>query len=328
MISLSRAAEAVLLLSIGCLLWNATAHADGSDRLTWAPPKLDTRKTIALNDRDDNLDLDSHQDYILEMPKRKKVGHVRIDGGRNIVLIGGWSTIPAGLDHQDVNFLIRDKPDTVVGRIVHIEGVKVDGSGGGSSDAFHINAPRTIIQLENIRATGIVFNTQTRWHSDLIQPGGGCRELRVDRFTGSSQFQGFYLAQDKGPIGKLDLRHVNICADGSRKIVLLTIGGAINSPKVNGKPMFGLCDVPLVSLHDVYLKPSVGQDATAAVLPNGGNRNPGCQAQLSADRKSLSWPNLQHGVTGVACIGDPPAGDFVPETAVGLDYRPATSDPP
>jgi hypothetical protein len=328
MIALSRPAKAVLLLSLCCLPWGAASHADCSEVLTWAPPKLDAPKTIALNDHDDNLDLDSHQDYILEMPRRKKVGHVRITGGRNVVLIGGWSTIPAGLDHQDVNFLIRDTPDTVVGRIVHIEGVRVDGSGGGSSDAFQINAPRTIVQLQNIRATGMIFNAKTRWHSDVVQTSGGCQELRVDRFTGSSQFQGFYLAQDKGPNGKLDLRHVNICADGSRKIVLLAIGGAINSPKVDGKPMFGLCDVPLVILHDVYLKPSAGQDATAAVLPNGGNRNPGCQAQLSADRKTLSWPNLQHKVTGTVCIGDPPGGDFVAETAVGLDYRPAAGGTP
>jgi hypothetical protein len=317
MISSSRTAKAVLLLFLYGVPFGAVAYAAP---LAWPPPKLDAPKTILLNDHDDNLDLDSHQDCILKMPKQKKIGHVRITGGRNIVLIGGWSTIPAGLDHQDVNFLILDKPDTIAGRVVHIEGVKVDGSGGGSSDAFHINAPRTIIQLENIRATGIVFNPKTRWHSDLIQPGGGCQELRVDHFTGSSQFQGFYLAQDKGPIGKLDLRHVNICADGTRKIILLAIGGAINSPKVNGKPMFGLCDVPMVNLHEVYLKPSVGQDATAAVLPNGGNRNPGCQSQLSADGKTLSWPSLQHKVTGIVCIGGPPAGDFVPEPVVELDY--------
>ncbi len=315
----------VLLLTLVCGLFATCAqYAIGSGSLAWQPPVLTSPRHIALNAQNDNLDLDSHQDYVLEMPEQKKLGYVRLSGGRNIVLIGGWSTIPSGVSHQDVNFQILDKPDTVEGRIVHIEGVRIDGSGGGTSDAFRINAPKTVVQLLRIRATGIVYDTKLRAHSDVIQTSGGCKELRLDYFTGSSQFQGLYLAQDRGPNGKLDLRHVNIRGEGPRKIVLLAIGGAINSPKTNGKRLFELCDVPLINLQEVYLKPNTPQDAASQVLPNGGtNRNPACQAKVSADGKILDWPDLRNQVTGVVNLGDPPGGDFVPEGVVGLDYAPS-----
>jgi hypothetical protein len=313
-------ARCLLLLPFVAFLQCSEVHAGRPGLLTWSPPKLDSPKTIRLTDGDDALDLDSNQDYMLQMPARKKAGHVRITGGRNVVLIGGWSTMPAGRERGEVNFLIQDKPDTVPGRIVHIEGVKIDGSGGGSSDAFRINASKSIVQLENIRATGIVFDPKIRQHSDLVQTAGGCLELRIDRFTGSSQFQGFYLAQDKGPNGRLDLRHVNLRGDGARKIILLAIGGAINSPKVNGKRMFDLCDVPPVNLVDVYLKPSLPEDPTASVLPNGGARNPACQAKVSVNGKTMDWPDRRNRVTGSVQLGEPPDGDFVPEGSVGLNY--------
>jgi hypothetical protein len=320
---ITHSAMCLLLLPFVALLQCPGLRADGPGPLTWPPPRLDSPKTITLTDGDDALDLESSQDYVLKMPARKKAGHLRIAGGRNVVLIGGWSTMPAGRERGEVNFLVLDKPDTIIGRIVHIEGVKIDGSGGGSSDAFRINAPRTIVQLQNIRATGIIFDTKIRQHSDLVQTGGGCRELRIDRFTGSSQFQGFYLAQDKGPNGRLDLRHVNLRGEGSRKIILLAIGGAINSPKVNGKRMFDLCDVPPVNLVDIYLKPSLPEDPTASVLPNGGARNPACRAKLSPGGRTLDWPDLRNRVTGLVQLGDPPEGDFVAEGKVGLNYNPS-----
>ena len=40
------------------------------------------------------------------------------------------------------------------GRIIHIEGLDIDGSGGGEADGIGIGTPSAIVQLENTASPG------------------------------------------------------------------------------------------------------------------------------------------------------------------------------
>jgi hypothetical protein len=55
------------------------------------------------------------------------------------------------------------------------------------------------------------------------------------------------------------------------------------------------------------------------VYPHDRMQRAGCPARLSADGRRISWPALSK-VDGVAKVGSPPGGHFVPATAVGLHY--------
>ena len=92
----------------------------------------------------DFLHLRDSRNYILKMPRRKKVGPLYIRGGGNVRIIGGYMSTRV----QGPNINISDDRGTRDGRIVHIEGLLINGSSGVPSDGIKIKAPHTIVQLE------------------------------------------------------------------------------------------------------------------------------------------------------------------------------------
>jgi hypothetical protein len=123
---------------------------------TFPRPPMNNPITIPLHVGSDSLHLDDSRDYILVMPSQKKTGPLYIRGGHNVEVIGGYmSTTTKG-----PNINISDDSGTKSGRIVHIEGVLIDGSSGVSSDGIKIQAPNTIVQLENDRIVGLWGDAQ------------------------------------------------------------------------------------------------------------------------------------------------------------------------
>jgi hypothetical protein len=132
--------------------------------LTWAPPsgwQNYTRfpATGSVTGGKYTLPSDS-TDYQIVLPATQTTTGIQIVGGRNIVFVhddgsggtklGGvisvgsqWNT---GYDNAAV--VIDDGANSPVGRIVHIEGVKLTGSWLG--DGFQIRAPKAIVQIENV----------------------------------------------------------------------------------------------------------------------------------------------------------------------------------
>src|SRR5690606_8466664 len=131
------------------------------------------------------------QDYSINVPATKKTGYSLLAGGRNIVLIGGHVTTPTGYTHNRERRAIYIKEAS---GIVHSKGVRIGNSGGGEHDAIAIDAPEAIVKIQHGRVEDSIgaFGSE---HSDFIQPWGGVEELRVDYFTGSTNYQGFYLVQ-------------------------------------------------------------------------------------------------------------------------------------
>ena len=94
---------------------------------------------------------------------------------------------------------------------VHIEGVLIDNSG----DGITIQAPDAVFQIQNVRISN---NHQYRddfsdGHPDLIQTWSGPKEVRIDRFTGYSDYQGLtWLNAGDGHVypGRVTATNVNI----------------------------------------------------------------------------------------------------------------------
>jgi hypothetical protein len=221
-------------------------------------------------------------------------------GGRNVVIIGGHLTVtgaPAGASPEQRRALyLKGQTGTV-----HLEGLLIDNSGGDLSEGINIAAPQAVVQVVNCRIVGVHARDQLRFsdnHPDLIQPWGGVRELRVDRLTGSSDYQGITLEPDYGPIGPVRLSHVNLVGLPTARYLFW-----------QGDPR-----VP-VGLDQVWLAPGQGRSLLGSVWPDGQGQPP---AMATADG-SVSWP-ASPSISGLIRPGQPPGGDFVPAASVGSGY--------
>jgi hypothetical protein len=307
--------------------------------LRWAPPALTNPITINLPPTGNvEFSLDNSRDYIIKYPDVRRMGGVILRGGRNIVIVGGASTLPPHFGTGVRNLTIEDKPGVVPGRIVHIEGLDIDGSGGGEGDGIGIAAPETIVQIENVRITGLIGHLGST-HADVIQTFGGVKELRVYDLTGASHYNNFYLRRENSPLGppnqSVILDHVNVFGytnpsgwDEPTTLRALSIGTQPADSDCNAKGQCGPanddsstnCQMPgTVTLNDFYSQPPSGKLARFA-WPTDYMTTAGCPAVLAADGQSFNWPALRGSVSGSVELGPPPGGDFVPAGSVGAGY--------
>ncbi len=308
--------------------------------LRWAPPALIDPITIPLPATGDvSLNLDNSRDYVIQYPQVRRVGGLRLVGGRNIVIIGGASTIAPHSGTGVRNIQISDKPGVMDGRIVHIEGLDIDGSGGGEADGVGIDAPSVIVQIENTRITGLIGHLSST-HADVIQTWGGVKQLRLYDVTGSSHYNTLYLRRENSPlgpeIGAVTLDHVNMFGyvnpagwDIPSTLRGISIGtqpadGDCNSRGQCGPPNADSttnCQLSAaIVMNQFYTDPPAGR-LERFMWPTDYMSTAGCPSALSADGQTASWPALQGQVSGAIHLGPPPGGDFVPAGSVGVGYQ-------
>jgi hypothetical protein len=308
------------LALLAAALISSAAFADdapvGRDslKLRWAPPVLSNPKVIELGTGTTYTKLADDQDCVIKLPKTKKTGSTIIEGGRNITIVGGYITLPETPDRSNKAIsraiYIKNNHGTV-----HIEGLLIDVSGGGMSDGIAISSPDSIVQIENVRVDG-VFGFYHEFHADVVQAFGGVKELRIDKLTGYSAYQGLMIAIDLGPIGRADISRVN----------LVCIGEQIWGPKNNGGYLIWLTpgaerctpNYPVI-FTEVYALPRSGRTLGDSVWPPTGGKTP-CPASVAGDDSVVTFPGLP--VTGCVKKGLPPTGDFVLAKDVGLEYAP------
>ena len=274
--------------------------------LSWAPPVLENPTVIDFAPTGYSPKLDDDKDYILRLPPdQPRRETVRIRGGRNVVLIGGQIEIP-GPDASDHRAIYIE--DGAPGRIVHIEGVLVTCSGDNEGDAIAINAPGTIVQVENFRVEnlqGAVDTDAGHNHSDIIQPWGGVLELRVDHLTGDSNYQGLFLNADYNQNGAFILKNINLTANekwfnGAGGGYMIWLDGKSSPP-------------PQTVLENVYVTPRRGAGLEQTVQPYDDT------LIISDGGSYATWPSLTHVYGGVSLAPEGMA-DFVPAGSVGIDY--------
>jgi hypothetical protein len=333
--ALPRSTVSRILLSaaLGLSLYAGPAHAAATpspvaapppatagERLQWAPPALDRPielriDSAAIKARGSNRwSLDNTRDYRVVLGDvSTTLGGVAFSGGRNVVVMGGHITVPwAGtkptIEARRALFFYRQ-----VGT-VHVEGTLIDNAGGDLSEGIQIDAPQAIVQIQNVRITGIHARDQkgfTDNHPDLIQPYGGVRELRVDRFSGSTDSQGIFLRAAYAPIGRVDLRRVDMTGTNANlKRIFHHFGGETGT-------------IP-TSLTDVWVTPQPGDTLYSSVLAE----NKAGQVfthTMTAAGLTASWPNYRDAkgalvINGAIRAGMPPGGSWVPAARVGLRY--------
>jgi hypothetical protein len=271
--------------------------------LHWAAPALENPETIQLGQGFSDLRLEAERDYILRLSRTRKLGGIWVIGGRNVVVVGGHVTVPPAV-HTDERRALYFKNQTGT---VHVEGVLIDASGGGEADGIVVNAPQAVVQVQSTRIVGL-RGSERGTHADVVQPWGGARELRIDRLTGSSHFQGLEIPADLGPIGSADVRFTDLEA-----LPPLSHGGGhmlwLTTPYT--------CTGYPVRLQSVYVQGRPGRSLRYSVWPQADGKS---ECAGIGGRRLVRWPALP--VTGEVRAGAPAGGDYVPRWSVGTGYRP------
>lgn len=288
-----------------------------SPLLRWAPPRLVDPATVNVESGldPDVLNLSTSEDYFLKLPPTGIHGTVEINGGHNVVLIGGSITVPStanqtdnGADHTDTAIYVHDSTGTV-----HIEGVVIKADPYVMFDGIDVNAPQAIVQVENVRMED-VYGSYSMEHADVIQTWGGAKDLRVDRLTADGDYQGLQIDPDLGRLGSAEIQNVDL-TDDARPSALAseTIGGQIMIWLTGGTTT---CDSAPVSFSNVYLSNDTDRITSGDTVWPATDSGLSCNSVLQGNQ--ISWPKLP--VTGSVTFGTPPNGPYVPLGVAGTKY--------
>jgi chitodextrinase len=272
-------------------------------KLAFAPPALASPTTILLGNPTRSLSLNAAKDYILELPpypvKPGPDGGIWVDGGHNIVIIGGAIDFTGVVNSCCTEDQGRVATFMNTTGTVHVEGLWAYGS--GLVEGIQMFSPQASLQVENCRFDHL-HTTQYALHSDLIQFNDG-RDLRVDRFTGSSEVQGVFRTNPEGGAAILD--HVNM--QGLQ-------GSSDSSPRL----LWQGGDWWPMALDNVWIQPRSGQPIGMAVWPGTTYSNNAYAAFINPDG-TLGWSAATR-ISGVVHAGVPTNGDFVPVGVAGASY--------
>ncbi|MBO1752660.1 hypothetical protein J4G33_12675 [Actinotalea sp. BY-33] len=262
-----------------------TGVVPDAPRLTWRPPALVSPQVVAISATNRTPRLDDTRDYVIQMPATplEVDGGVTISGGRNVVLVGGTISIPAGAqqaNHANRGLFLKDQTGTV-----HVEGLLITGPGLG--EGINLDQRKgAVVQLQNVRVETTHGSFETN-HADVLQTWAGPRVLRVDRLSGTTQYQGFFLLpQQFGTQAQpevMDLRRVDLHGTAGSGYLLWRDG----------------LEWPL-RVQDVWVAPSNPGSRDSFLWPKG--TAPGTDA----------WPQVD--------VGTPPGGEFVPAGRAGVGY--------
>lgn len=264
----------------------------------------------------DKLNLSTSRDYVLVLPPQGIHGTIWINGGHNVVLIGGEITVPSsanqtdnGADDTDTAIYVQGSTGTV-----HIEGVLINADPNVMFDGIDVNAPGATVDVENVRMEN-VYGSSTTEHADVIQTWGGASALRVDHLTAAGDYQGLTIAPALGTLGMADIRNVDLTlTESPAALAATTTGGGYMIWLTEGTTT---CNSSPASFTNVYVANEADHVANSnTVWPPSTAALP-CRSTLSADE--VSWPGLP--ITGAVTLGSPTAGPFVPAGTAGNKYQ-------
>ncbi len=259
--------------------------------LTWAPPELVDPETVELSAENRSVTLEPDRDYVLELPDEpvEVRGGITVEGGRNVVLVGGEIRVGEEGEGNDRRaLLLRDQTGTV-----HVEGLLL--SGPGLAEGINLDQRLgAVVQLQNIRVE-TVHGEEDGHHADVLQTWAGPAELRIDRLSGRTTYQGFFLLPlqhgDQDAPRLFDLRNIDLVGEDGAGYLLWRDDA----------------DWPLAA-REVWVAREGSTGASGYVWDDGS-------------RAAADWAQVR--------TGTPPDGPFVPEGSVGVGYTsPGYADGP
>lgn len=309
-----------IVAAVGAIVWMLTTKGDDPNPLRWQSPPLKNPVVLHASATGSHFHLSTTRDYIIVVPRPRLLGTLWIEGGHNVVVVGGHVTVPSwanqrdnGADDTDTGIYVEGASGTV-----HLEGLLIDAMPDVMFDAIDINAPRAAVQIERVRVNGLYGSDLTE-HADAVQTWGGVRKLQIDELSVFGDYQGLTINPALGPVGNVEVDHADL--------TLKAVPPPLREISVGGGHMVWLtagadsCDSGHVRLFDVYVDDEVPRKVLSAdtVWPARNSRLP-CRARVRAG--VASWPRLP--VSGVVTLSAPRGGPFVPTRLVGADYRRST----
>jgi hypothetical protein len=306
------------------------ARPPARNRLTWAPPPCGAGGRACVTYRLANtgghqyLRLDSSKDWIVKLPTVPLVGGIDINGGHNVIIIGGEIDLPTPCttDNSPCHG-INISMDSSANGEVYIEGVYIKNPDPTHSrytgDGIDVNTTAMAnLTIQNVRIEGIDGCNSGAYpdaHADVFQPYKATNAvIQVDHLTGTTDYQGMQIPADLSWPKRGDYRNVNInvlsnthpgCAgSGARYAWWLTA----DNPACGAYPMN--------LLNDYALEPNRSL-LTNAVWPDS-DASSGCPARYRGGL--ATWPQISS-IAGGIHNGLPAGGDFVPVGVAGVNYR-------
>lgn len=204
------------------------------------------------------------------------------------------------------------------GSTTFIEGVKIDLGQSYGYDAIEIGGwdqatPGPDYTIQNVRLLG-AMSTTSGLHADLVQFYGSCRNLRIDKLTGTSQYQGLFLSPQhllgSVELHRVDLRYIDPTAQSGYLLWLFD--------DQNQKRQPVLLDQVYVGTSSWSYKAGMVQEQVVWPASNKIPWNKLGGAVLKGN--VLTWPTIKE-ISGTALVGQPLVGEFVRNGAAGLNYR-------
>jgi len=320
------AALVVILSGMIAPTSNATAQP-----LSWAPPPCGDANYGCVDLYIDpighqHLSMSPSNDYRLHLPSdRAQVGGITINGGHNVILIGGEiDLIPscvviAGSCHGII--IGKSTPGSVF-----IEGVWIRNpqdpfyfsTGNGIIIDDTLSAPNDIT-LQNIRIEGISgCSSLSIDNSKVYQPFAAPGVVqRIDRLTGTTNCIGLMLDPDVA-YSRDNTSSLNIILKNTNINVLPNKYGNTNRYAYWFTYGAQSCYSGPISLSNVYAQEPDGTLALGSVWPDT-NQPPACVSVWNFATNQSTFPNSPQ-ISGYITAGLPPGGDFVPVGVAGMSY--------
>jgi len=284
------------------------ANGGVAGTLSWAPPSgWEGYRTVNVSTDGGKIDL-PNDNIRLVMPSSPVRNTVFVDGGRNVVVIGGTVDIDngAGSDSEMMGMRFRDQTG-----IIHVEGIHLTGD--RLVEGIQFDAPDAHAVVQNVRIDPIKGSSKEN-HADLIQPWGSLESLKIDRLTGTSHFQGLMLKADSnGSLGPVTVRRVDITmVEGDHE--------ASSYPNNGGRYALWVSDSGSQHVH--YDPGTVWVDTNS--WHNSGDLHANVWPHPNSERRDDLGTYVEYdqwNVSGRVYKGTPDVGDYVPAGSVGTGYR-------
>lgn len=202
--------------------------------LSWKPPTLTSPTTIKPTDGQGKIVLAAGRDYVIDIAGRtwKNTRGLHVEGGRNVVIIGGQVDVGAGFYSGGTgpgvmaNGYVK-RAAYFLGQtgVVHLEGVAFMSSSGTLSEGVNVSAPLARVQVQNVRLDSPLLGTKDANHADALQCWNGPTWLGVDGFTATTGYQGMFLnphdtSTSSAVVDGWELRNVEIIGTTAAKYIL------------------------------------------------------------------------------------------------------------
>lgn len=147
--------------------------------LAWKPPVLTSPTTITPTDEQGKITLAAGRDYVIKLPTDRAWKNGRglwVEGGRNVVVIGGQVDVGAGYFNggsgpgvQANGYVRRAAYFLSQTGTVHVEGVRFTSSSGALSEGINVSAALARVQLLNVAIGTPLVGTKAANHADCLQ---------------------------------------------------------------------------------------------------------------------------------------------------------------